>query len=92
MAMQRTMPSADAIRAALAEAHAKFKDDKEGVNASYIPALANVPSNLFGIAVVTADGQVFEVGDTAVLLRHRVHLQGLQHGAGDGGIGGRRSA
>ncbi len=64
MAMQRTMPSADAIRAALAEAHAKFKDDKEGVNASYIPALANVPSNLFGIAVVTAEGQVFEVGDT----------------------------
>ena len=59
-----TIPSADAIRAALASAHAKYRDNKGGANASYIPALAQVPSDLFGIAVVTADGQVFEAGDT----------------------------
>ncbi len=63
MSTQQPIPSADAIRAALAEAHAKFRDVKEGANASYIPALAQVPSDLFGIAVVTADGQIFEVGD-----------------------------
>jgi glutaminase len=60
----RTVPGADAIRAALGDAHAKYRDAKGGANASYIPALAQVPSDLFGIAVVTADGQVFEVGDT----------------------------
>ena len=64
MTTQRTSPSADAIRAALADAHAKYRDVQGGANASYIPALAQVPSDLFGIAIVTADGQVFEQGDT----------------------------
>jgi len=64
MATPRRMPSADAVKTALAAAYAKYKDVKDGTNASYIPALANVPSHLFGIAVVTADGQVFEVGDS----------------------------
>jgi glutaminase len=60
----RSIPGADAIRSAVAGAHAKYRDNKGGANASYIPALARVPSDLFGIAVVTADGQVFEAGDT----------------------------
>lgn len=34
-----------------------------GQNASYIPALAQVPSDLFGIAVVTCEGKVFTQGD-----------------------------
>jgi glutaminase len=50
--------------ALLQETHAKFRDLPGGENANYIPYLANVPSNLFGIAIVTADGKVFEVGDT----------------------------
>jgi glutaminase len=37
---------------------------KDGANASYIPCLAEVPSSLFGVAVTTVDGQVFEAGDT----------------------------
>src|SRR4051812_43784518 len=44
-------------------AYAKFKDLKEGKNADYIPALAKVDPNLFGIAVVTADGKVYSAGD-----------------------------
>lgn len=48
---------------ALKEAHAKFKGLQEGKNADYIPALAKVPSQYFGIAVVTVDGQVATVGD-----------------------------
>ena len=35
-------------------AFGKFKDLKEGKNADYIPALAKVDPNLFGIALVTA--------------------------------------
>jgi glutaminase len=45
------------------EAYAKFKDDKSGKNADYIPYLASVPSNLFGVCIVTADGRVFSAGD-----------------------------
>ena len=51
------------IDAALQAAHAKYKGLKEGANADYIPALAKVPSDLFGIALVTVDGQVYTVGD-----------------------------
>jgi glutaminase len=44
-------------------AYAKFKDLKEGKNADYIPALAKVDPNLFGIALVTTDGKVYTAGD-----------------------------
>lgn len=64
MTTQPTLPGADAIRAALLAAHTQYRNNRDGANASYIPALAQVPSDLFGIVVVTADGQVFEVGDT----------------------------
>jgi glutaminase len=53
---------ADAQKA-IDAAYAKFKDLKEGKNADYIPALAKVDPNLFGIAVVTADGKVYTAGD-----------------------------
>jgi glutaminase len=51
------------IQAALDEAYSKFKDVKEGKNADYIKELATVDPNIFGIALVTADGQVFTKGD-----------------------------
>jgi glutaminase len=44
-------------------AYAKFKDAKGGANADYIPALAKVDPNIFGIAVVTTDGKVYTAGD-----------------------------
>jgi glutaminase len=44
-------------------AYGKFKDLKEGKNADYIPALAKVDPNLFGIALVTVDGKVYTAGD-----------------------------
>ncbi len=45
------------------EAHAKFKDVKEGANADYIPILATVPSEMFGIAIVTRDGKIYSAGE-----------------------------
>ena len=44
-------------------AYAKFRSLQEGKNADYIPALAKVDPNLFGIALVTADGKVYTAGD-----------------------------
>jgi glutaminase len=51
------------IQTAVDAAYAKFKDLQEGKNADYIPALAKVDPNLFGIAVVTPDGKVYTAGD-----------------------------
>ena len=52
------------LQQAVDEAHKKYKDLKEGKNADYIPILATVPSELFGVVIVTKDGKVFEAGDT----------------------------
>jgi glutaminase len=55
-------PGAD-VQKAVDAAYAKFRTLKEGKNADYIPALAKVSPDLFGIAVVTADGKVYTAGD-----------------------------
>jgi glutaminase len=52
-----------AVQAALTAAHAKYADLREGKNADYIPALAKVDPNIFGIVLVTADGKVYTAGD-----------------------------
>lgn len=51
------------IENTLNEAFNKFKDLKEGKNADYIKELANVDPNIFGIALITADGAVYTKGD-----------------------------
>ena len=51
------------MQAAINAAYQKFQHLQEGKNADYIPALAKVDPNLFGIAVVTPDGKVFTAGD-----------------------------
>jgi glutaminase len=51
------------IQKAVDAAYGKFRTLKEGKNADYIPALAKVDPNLFGIAVVTVDGKVYTAGD-----------------------------
>ncbi len=53
----------EAITTALEEGHAAGLAAQGGKNADYIPFLASVPSNLFAVAVVTADGQIFKTGD-----------------------------
>ena len=44
-------------------AHAKHKGNRRGKNASYIPALAEVDPQLFGVCVATVDGRTFSAGD-----------------------------
>ncbi len=62
--MAAAAPSVEQLQSVAEAAHAKFKNLEEGKNADYIPALAKVPSELFGIAIVTKDGDVVKVGDT----------------------------
>ena len=52
------MPSDSDFQRVVDEAHAMFKDVKVGANAIYIPILDTVPSDLFGIVIVTRDGKV----------------------------------
>lgn len=56
------------IEKALNDAYNKFKDLKEGKNADYIKELANVDPNIFGIALVTTDGQVYTKGDISSMV------------------------
>ncbi|HQY51510.1 MAG TPA: glutaminase A [Ignavibacteria bacterium] len=53
----------ETIESAVKEAYEKFKNVTDGKNADYIPALAEVDPNIFGISVVTVDGDVIEFGD-----------------------------
>jgi len=62
-----------AINAALQAAYAKYKDLKEGKNADYIPALAKVDPNIYGIALVTTDGKVYTAGD----IKSEVSIQSI---------------
>ena len=61
------------IQAALDAAHAKYQTLKEGKNADYIPALAKVDSNIYGIALVTTDGKVYTAGD----IKSEVSIQSI---------------
>lgn len=58
-------PSAEALQAIVNDAYARFKDDKSGTNANYIPYLASVPSDLYGVAIATVDGRVYTAGDVS---------------------------
>jgi glutaminase len=60
-------------QSAVNAAFARYQNLHEGKNADYIPALAKVDPNLFGIAVVTADGRAFTAGD----VRTEVSIQSI---------------
>jgi glutaminase len=61
------------VLALLRELHARDADVVEGEVADYIPELARADPEWFGIAVVTTDGQVTEVGSS----RQRFTLQSI---------------
>ncbi len=57
------LPATERVRALVAEAHERFKSIDEGKNADYIPALAKVPSDLFGVCIAGTSGIAFAAGD-----------------------------
>jgi glutaminase len=62
-AAQARGPIPSDLQPVVKAAYDKFKDDKSGKNADYIPELAKVPSELFGVVIVTAKGKVYAAGD-----------------------------
>ena len=57
------LPREDRVRSLVAEAHERFRSDTEGENSQVYPALARVPSGLFGVCVVGTSGNVYPAGD-----------------------------
>lgn len=49
----------------------KYRPENSGATASYIPELTNVNPDLFAIAVVTNEGEIFQAGD----INHQFTLQ-----------------
>ena len=57
----------------LHELHKKTKHIKGGKNASYIPELARVNPNTYGISVVDCDGKLYSAGDHKKNRCDRIH-------------------
>lgn len=60
----KDMISPALVKTAVVEAYEECKNIKGGRNAHYIPYLANVNPELFGISVTLPDGSVIDMGDT----------------------------
>ncbi len=58
------LPSPEHVRTLLHDAYERFRSNTDGENSQVYPALARVPSDLFGICVVATSGTVYAVGDT----------------------------
>lgn len=57
------LPDVEWVRRLVLEAYERYRGLDEGKVADYIPALARVPRDLFGIVVAGVQGNVIEVGD-----------------------------
>ena len=87
--MKKTI-SVSQIKQAVNEAYDLYKNNQDGKNADYIPYLANIDKNLFGISVCLLDGQIIEVGDTLHQPRQpsRTEVQGGVDRSERGAVGG----
>src|SRR5262245_49159546 len=57
------LPSVEEVQQLVNEAHARFRSNTGGKNSQVYPALARVPSELFGICVVATSGDVCAAGE-----------------------------
>lgn len=62
--MNKTI-SVSQIKEVTREAYEKFKDQTGGKNADYIPYLAGIDKNLFGISICLLDGKIITLGDSS---------------------------
>jgi glutaminase len=57
------LPPDELVTKLVTEAYDRFKSGTEGENSQVYPALARVPSELFGICVVGTNGNIHAIGD-----------------------------
>src|SRR5687768_8192230 len=58
------LPAAEHVQALIRDAYDRYKANMGGANSQVYPALARVPSDLFGICLVNTRGNVFAIGET----------------------------
>ena len=61
---QLVLPDFESFCGDVYEIYEETKKDESGANAAYIPQLARVDPNLYGVSVCTIDGQRYDVGDS----------------------------
>ena len=59
------LPEPEAVQSLVDDAHRRFKPNTDGKNSSVYPALARVPSTLFGVCVAGTSGKIYSAGDVA---------------------------
>ena len=57
------LPESEMVQRLVSEAHTRFKSNADGQNSQVYPALARVPSELFGVCVVGTSGNVYSAGE-----------------------------
>lgn len=57
------LPSQEMVRSLVDEAYTRYKSNAEGENSQVYPALARVPSTLFGVCVVATNGNTYTAGE-----------------------------
>jgi glutaminase len=57
------LPAPEIVQALVNEAQRLFQSNRDGTNSQVYPALARVPSELFGVCVVGTGGQVYGAGE-----------------------------
>jgi glutaminase len=72
-AISAQAPAKAQVDAAMKAAYEKYKGIQEGKNADYIPALAKVDPNIYGIALVGVDGSISTMGD----IKSEVSIQSI---------------
>lgn len=60
-----SLPEPDLVQALVEQAHEAFRPVTRGAPSTVYPALADVPADLFGLAVVSTGGRAFVAGDAA---------------------------
>lgn len=58
-----SLPSRDEIRALVETAYVRFRGERSGQVADYIPALAEADASAFGLCVANTRGEAFALGD-----------------------------
>jgi glutaminase len=60
-----SLPTPAFVQQTIEDAYQLYRHNNEGKNSQVYPALARVPSDLFGICIVSAAGKVYSVGECA---------------------------
>src|SRR5260370_22789208 len=56
------LPAPEMVQSLVEDAHRRFKSNSDGKNSQVYPALARVPSELFGVCVVGTSGRIYGAG------------------------------